>query len=112
MEEVATAADIEAFMRDRRKARQEKQREEKPNPEVEEYMSEENQLDPYLDPDPDIPWPRGTHLPLAWLPPQAGVLQGRLPLRAPELLQGNLHQLDGRHPPAHRQTLRLRRGAL
>ena len=58
VEEVATAADIEAFMRDRRKARQEKQREEKPNPEVEEYMSEENQLDPYLDPDPDIPWPK------------------------------------------------------
>lgn len=58
VEEVATAADIEAFMRDRRKARLEKQREEKPNPEVEEYMSEENQLDPYLDPDPDIPWPK------------------------------------------------------
>lgn len=58
VEEVATAADIEAFMRDRRKARMEKQREEKPNPEVEEYMSEENQIDPYLDPDPDIPWPK------------------------------------------------------
>ncbi len=58
VEEAATAEDLEAFMRDRRKARMEKQREEKPNPEVEEYMSEENQIDPYLEPDPDIPWPK------------------------------------------------------
>ena len=58
VEEVASAADIEAFMRERRKARMEKQREEKPNPEVEEYLNEENQIDPYLDPDPDIPWPK------------------------------------------------------
>ncbi len=58
VEEAATAADIEAFMRERRKARLEKQREEKPNPEVEVYMNEENLTDPYLDPDPDIPWPK------------------------------------------------------
>ena len=57
VEEVATAEDVEAFMRERRKAREEKKKVvEKENPEVEEYLSEENQLDPYLDPDPDIPW--------------------------------------------------------
>ncbi len=57
VEEVASAEDIEAFMRERRKARQEKKATvERENPEVEEYHSEENALDPYLDPDPEIPW--------------------------------------------------------
>ena len=56
VEEVATAEDMEAFMRDRRKTRNEKRHVERENPEVEEYHSEENQLDPYLDPDPEIPW--------------------------------------------------------
>ncbi|MBP5546802.1 MAG: hypothetical protein J6X59_05960 [Bacteroidales bacterium] len=56
-ETVASAEDIAAFMRERRKAREEKKtRVERENPEVEEYHSEESQLDPYLDPDPDIPW--------------------------------------------------------
>lgn len=55
-ETVASAEDIEAFMRDRRKAREEKKVVERENPEVEEYHAEESQLDPYLDPDPDIPW--------------------------------------------------------
>lgn len=53
---VATAEDIEAFMREHRKGRQEKKQVERENPEVEEYRSEENQIDPYLDPDPQIPW--------------------------------------------------------
>ena len=57
VEEVASAEEIEAFMRERRKARQEKKAPvERENPEVEEYHSEENSLDPYLDPDPQIPW--------------------------------------------------------
>ena len=56
VEAVATAEDLAAFMKDRRKARQEKARIEKENPEVEEYLNEENQIDPYLDPDPVIPW--------------------------------------------------------
>lgn len=57
VEEVASKEDIEAFMRERRKARTEKKQSvERENPEVEEYISEENQLDPYLDPDPQIPW--------------------------------------------------------
>lgn len=56
-ETVASAEDIAAFMRERRKAREEKKREvERENPEVEEYRSEESALDPYLDPDPAIPW--------------------------------------------------------
>ena len=56
-ETVATKEDVEAFMRERRKARAEKKTVvEKENPEVEEYLSEENQIDPYLDPDPEIPW--------------------------------------------------------
>ena len=57
VEEVATAEDVEAFMRERRKAREEKKHTvERENPEVEEYLSEESALDPYLDPDPEIPW--------------------------------------------------------
>ncbi len=57
VEEVASKEDIEAFMRERRKAREEKKTQvERENPEVEEYHSEENSLDPYLDPDPEIPW--------------------------------------------------------
>ena len=56
-ETVASAEDIEAFMRERRKARSEKKHTvERENPEVEEYISEESSLDPYLDPDPQIPW--------------------------------------------------------
>ncbi|MBR6049254.1 MAG: hypothetical protein IKP83_03720 [Bacteroidales bacterium] len=61
VEEVASAEDIAAFMRERRKAREEKKQPmERENPEVEEYHSEENQLDPYLDPDPEIPWVKYT----------------------------------------------------
>ena len=56
-ETVASAEDIAAFMQERRKAREEKKTHvERENPEVEEYHTEESQLDPYLDPDPDIPW--------------------------------------------------------
>ena len=51
VEEVATKEDVEAFMRERRKARAEKKAVvEKENPEVEEYLSEEDKIDPYLDP--------------------------------------------------------------
>ncbi len=58
-EDMATAEDIEAFMRERRKAREEKKTVvERENPEVEEYHSEESALDPYLEPDPEIPWPK------------------------------------------------------
>lgn len=53
---IATAEDIANFMKDRRRAKQEKKMVERENPEVEEYHSEESQLDPYLDPDPEIPW--------------------------------------------------------
>ncbi len=55
-ETVATAEDVANFMKNRRKAQQEKKNIERENPEVEEYHSEESQLDPYLEPDPDIPW--------------------------------------------------------
>ncbi len=56
-ETVASAEDIAAFMRERRKAREEKRHTvERENPEVEEYHSEESSLDPYMEPDPDIPW--------------------------------------------------------
>ena len=55
-ETVATAEDVANFMKNRRKAQQEKKNIERENPEVEEYHSEESQLDPYLEPEPDIPW--------------------------------------------------------
>ena len=61
VEEVASAEDIAAFMRERRKAREEKKGTvERENPEVEEYHSEESSLDPYLEPDPEIPWVKYT----------------------------------------------------
>lgn len=57
VEEVASAEDIAKFMSERRKAREEKKHTvERENPEVEEYHSEESALDPYLEPDPEIPW--------------------------------------------------------
>ena len=57
VEEVASKEDIEAFMRERRKAREDKKHTvERENPEVEEYRSEESALDPYMEPDPEIPW--------------------------------------------------------
>ena len=58
VEEVATAEDVEAFMRERRQRREEAKKAavERENPEVEEYMNEESSLDPYMDPDPEIPW--------------------------------------------------------
>ena len=57
VEEVASAEDIAAFMNERRKKREEKKAVvERENPEVEEYLSEESAIDPYLDPDPVIPW--------------------------------------------------------
>ncbi len=55
-ETVATAEDVANFMKARRKEHQEKKNIERENPEVEEYHSEESQLDPYLEPEPDIPW--------------------------------------------------------
>lgn len=55
-ETVASAEDLANFMKNRRKAQQEKKQVERENPEVEEYHSEESQLDPYLEPDPEIPW--------------------------------------------------------
>ena len=56
VETVATAEDVANFMKDRRKSNHEKKNIERENPEVEEYHTEESQLDPYLEPDPDIPW--------------------------------------------------------
>lgn len=55
-ETVASAEDLANFMKNRRKVQQEKKQVERENPEVEEYHSEESQLDPYLEPDPEIPW--------------------------------------------------------
>ncbi len=59
VEEAATAEDVEAFMRERRQRREEAKKNvtvEQENPEVAEYLSEENSIDPYLEPDPEIPW--------------------------------------------------------
>ena len=55
-ETVASAEDVANFVKNRRKAQQEKKRVERENPEVEEYHAEESQLDPYMEPDPEVPW--------------------------------------------------------
>ena len=55
-ETVASAEDVANFVKNRRKAQQEKKRVERENPEVEEYHTEESQLDPYMEPDPEVPW--------------------------------------------------------
>lgn len=56
-ETVASAEDVANFMNARRKAREEKRSTvERENPEVEEYHAEESQIDPYMEPDPEVPW--------------------------------------------------------
>ena len=57
VETVATAEDVEAFMRDRReREKKERKREEKTDIFGEYQLSPEDNIDPYLDPDPTLPW--------------------------------------------------------
>ena len=52
---VATAEEMEAFIRDRR----EKERHEKKEDKIDifgEHQAPENSIDPYLEPDPTLPW--------------------------------------------------------
>lgn len=54
---VATAEEMEAFIRDRRE--REKQKNEKQEEKIDvfgEYAAPENSIDPYLEPDPTLPW--------------------------------------------------------
>lgn len=55
---IATAEEMEAFIRDRReKERKEKEKEKKDKVDVfGEYSAPENSIDPYLEPDPTLPW--------------------------------------------------------
>ena len=57
-EDVATAEEMEAFIRDRREKEREKK--EKQNDDKTdvfgEFVAPENSIDPYLDPDPTLPW--------------------------------------------------------
>ena len=52
---VATAEDLEAFMRDRREKEPREKREDKTDI-FGEYQAPENSIDPYLEPDPTLPW--------------------------------------------------------
>lgn len=58
-EDAATAEEMEAFIRDRRE-REKKERKERNNDEevdiFGEHMAPENSIDPYLEPDPTLPW--------------------------------------------------------
>lgn len=59
-DDAASAEEMEAFIRDR-KARKEKQNKSKEDDERDvfgEYMAPENSIDPYLEPDPNLPWPQ------------------------------------------------------
>ena len=56
---VATAEDVEAFIRDRREREKKEKKERKEEEDVDifgEYMAPENSIDPYLEPDPTLPW--------------------------------------------------------
>ena len=55
---VATAEDMEAFIRDRRAKEKEKRKdvEEEKTDVFGEYSAPENSIDPYLEPDPTLPW--------------------------------------------------------
>lgn len=56
---VATAEEMEAFIRDRRERERNERRERHEADEVDvfgEYMAPENSIDPYLEPDPTLPW--------------------------------------------------------
>lgn len=58
-DDVATAEDLEAFIRDRKakKAEREKQVKEDERDIFGEYSAPEKSIDPYLEPDPTLPWP-------------------------------------------------------
>ena len=56
---VATAEEMEAFIRDRREREKNERKERHGEDEVDvfgEYMAPENSIDPYLEPDPTLPW--------------------------------------------------------
>ena len=55
---VATAEDMEAFIRDRRAKEKEKRKdvEEEKTDVFGEYSAPENSIDPYIEPDPTLPW--------------------------------------------------------
>lgn len=56
---VATAEEMEAFIRDRREREKNERKERHDEDEVDvfgEYMAPENSIDPYLEPDPTLPW--------------------------------------------------------
>ena len=57
-DDVATAEEMEAFIRDRREKEKEKKLEEKEDriDVFGEYSAPENSIDPYLEPDPTLPW--------------------------------------------------------
>lgn len=56
---VATAEDMEAFIRDRRAKKSQKAKEDKEDERdiFGEYSAPEKSIDPYLEPDPTLPWP-------------------------------------------------------
>ena len=55
---VATAEEMEAFIRERREKEKEENKEDRENKTdvFGEYAAPENSIDPYLDPDPTLPW--------------------------------------------------------
>ena len=57
-DDAATAEEMEAFIRDRREKEKEKKQERREDKTdiFGEYSAPENSIDPYLDPDPELPW--------------------------------------------------------
>lgn len=53
---VATAEDLEAFIRDRREKEKQKNEKKEKTDVFGEYAAPENSIDPYLEPDPTLPW--------------------------------------------------------
>ena len=97
-DDAATAEEVEAFIRDRRRtAASDKGHSTSgrmsttggsPDDEVDifgEHLAPENSIDPYLEPDPTLPWVKYG----------AGKRD-----RDAQLQQGDFVQLDARHPPA------------
>lgn len=58
-DDVATAEDLEAFIKDHHKAKDERLKEQKKEEETDvfgEYQAPESSIDPYIEPDPTLPW--------------------------------------------------------
>ena len=114
-DDAATAEEMEAFIRDRREKEKRSKIKDDDADEVDifgEYMAPENSIDPYLEPHAAAGEVRRERVPVARLQAVPRMLCAGQRDRDAQLQQGDVVQLDARHPPAGYQAVRLCGGAL